>query len=246
MSNNLTVEHDGRVTRLTFNRPAEGNGFTDDMAAGFVEALKAAPARSEVVLLKGAGADFCTGRARLPGSPAPAVEAYDRRDEYDLIFDCYWAIRRSPVPVVSAIQGRALGFGSAIAALSDVSLAAETAQFGIPEMAQHVMPTMVMSALYDRLNRNAILWLTYSTELVSAQQALIYGLVSCTVPSGDLESRAEAICSKIAAYPRPAVRGLKEFLRSAPSMHEQGAIDYARSLHAMVNSSSALKRRPST
>jgi enoyl-CoA hydratase/carnithine racemase len=244
MSETLTVERDGAVTVVTFNRPSEGNGFTDEMARAFVEALQGAAADSEAVLLQAAGADFCTGRARAPGSSAPATEAYARRDEYDLVFDCYWAIRRSPVPVVAAVQGRAMGFGAAVAALCDVSFAADTAQFAVPEMAHNIMPTMVMSALFDRLNRNAILWMTYSTELFGAEDAMKYGLVSRVVPEDQLRESARALCHRIAAYPRPAVRGLKEYLRSAPSMHEQGAIDYARSLHAMVNTSSELKRKP--
>ena len=244
MSTNLTIEHDGSITRLTFNRPEHGNGFTDEMAQAFISAMRSLPVQTEVVLLAAAGEDFCIGRARTPGSPPPALEAYDRRDEYDPIFDCYAAIRQSSVPVVGAIQGRAMGFGAAVAALCDVSFAAKSAQFSVPEMAHNIMPTMVMSALYDRINRNAVLWMAYSAELFSADQALVYGLVSQVVPADRLLESAESLCQKIAAYPRPAIRGLKEFLRSAPSMHEQGAVDYARSLHAMVNTSSQLKRKP--
>jgi enoyl-CoA hydratase/carnithine racemase len=240
---NLTVEREGAITKVTFNRPSEGNGFTDDMAQAFVTALDGAASNSAVVLLRAAGADFCTGRARTPGAPPPAAEAYARRTEYDLIFDCYGAIRRSPIPVVAAVQGRAMGFGAAVAALCDVSFAGETARFSIPEMAHNIMPTMVMSALFDRINRNAILWMAYSTELIEAEDALKYGLISRVVPDDRLLGTAEDLCRLIASYPAPAVRGLKEFLRSAPSMHEQGAVDYARSLHAMVNTSSELKRK---
>ena len=136
-----------------------------------------------------------------------------------------------------------MGFGAAVAALCDVSFAADTAQFSVPEMAHNIMPTMVMSALFDRLNRNAILWMAYSTELFGADDAMKYGLVSRVVPAGQLDFAAEELCRKVASYPRPAVRGLKEFLRSAPSMHEQGAIDYARSLHSMVNTAAEMKRK---
>jgi enoyl-CoA hydratase len=44
--------------------------------------------------------------------------------------------------------------------------------------------------------------------------------------------------------PRPAILGLKEYLRVAPRMDEQAAIDYARSLHSMVNTAAAMKRKP--
>ena len=92
------------------------------------------------------------------------------------------------------------------------------------------------------MNRNAILWMAYSTELITAEEAVQFGLVSRVVADDALAAVAEAMCRKVVAYPRPAVRGLKEYLRSAPSMHEHGAIDYARSLHAMVNTAGAMKK----
>ena len=53
-------------------------------------------------------------------------------------------------------------------------------------MTHQVMPTMVMSALYDRI-RNAIMWMTYSAEFIDAQQAMIYGIVSREVDADKLE-----------------------------------------------------------
>jgi enoyl-CoA hydratase len=218
--------------------------MSDEMAQELIDVLGRAHETAEMVLLRGAGADFCTGRARRPDAPPPSPEAYLRRDEYDVIFACYSAIRRCEVPVVGVIQGRAMGFGTAIAALCDVSIASEAATFNIPEMGHNIMPTMVMSALFDRMNRNAILWMTYSRDFIDAQRALAYGLVSTVVPADRLEQEVEQFCAKLQSAPRPAVRGLKEYLRVAPTMDAQGAVDYARSLHAMVNTASAMKKGP--
>ncbi|MDX3907636.1 MAG: enoyl-CoA hydratase/isomerase family protein [Pigmentiphaga sp.] len=242
MSNELLVQQDGPILRVTINRPEQGNGMSDAMALELAGLLDRAHESAELVLLRGAGADFCTGRARDPNAPPPSPEAYARRDEYDAIFNCYSAIRRCQVPVVGAVQGRAMGFGTAVIALCDVSFASDAATFNIPEMAHNIMPTMVMSALFDRMNRNAILWMTYSREFIDAQRALAYGLVSTVVPAARLDDEVESFCAKLAATPRPAVRGLKEYLRVAPGMSEQGAVDYARSLHAMVNTASAMKK----
>jgi enoyl-CoA hydratase len=106
-----------------------------------------------------------------------------------------------------------------------------------------VMPTMVMSALYDRMNRNALLWLAYSTDFIDAQRALAYGLVSTVVPAARLNDEVDRFCELLLSRPRPAILGLKEYLRVAPRMDEQGAIDYARSLHSMVNTAAAMKRK---
>jgi enoyl-CoA hydratase len=243
MSKELLVEQDGRILRLTLNRPEQGNGVSDDMALEIAAILDGAAATSDVVLLRAAGPDFCTGRARNPNAPPPSPEAYLRRDEYDAIFDCYSAIRRCTVPVVGAIQGRAMGFGASIAALCDVAIAADTATFNIPEMAHNIMPTMVMSALFDRVNRNAILWMAYSADFIDARQAMEFGFVSTVVPAASLADETEAFCQKLLRAPRPAILGLKEYLRVAPGMEARGAIDYARSLHSLVNTASAMKKK---
>lgn len=241
MTEPLSIVQDGRLLRITLQR--DGNGVSDGMAAALSAAIGAAHELSDAVLLRSAGPDYCTGRVRDPGAPAPEPEAYARRAEYDAIFGSYKAIRNAQVPVVTAIEGRAMGFGAAIAALCDVSFAADTATFNIPEINHNVMPTMVMSALYDRVNRNALLWLAYSTDFISAERALAYGLVSQVVPAATLNAEVERFCTLLLSRPRPAILGLKEYLHSAPRMDEQGAIDYARSLHSIVNTSAAMKKK---
>lgn len=243
MSNDhLQVQQDGRILRITLNRPQD-NGISDPMAAAFVDAVNNAHKTSDLVLVRSCGPDYCTGRVRDPGTPPPAAEAYARRPEYDPIFNSYKAIRNSAVPVVTAVEGRAMGFGAAIVGLADVSFASDTATFNIPEIGHNVMPTMVMSALYDRLPRNVLTWLAYSTDFIDAQRALLYGLVSQVVPAAKLNDEVERFCQVVLSRPRPAVLGLKEYLHVAPRMDELGAIDYARSLHSMVNTAAEMKRK---
>jgi enoyl-CoA hydratase/carnithine racemase len=240
MHPDLDITQDGRLLRVTFKR-ADG-GVSDSMAAALSQALLGAHETSDAVLLRSAGADFCTGRVRDAGTTPPPAEAYARRPEYDAIFNSYKALRGAQVPVVGAIEGRAMGYGTAVAALCDVSFASETARFNIPEIEHNVMPTMVMSALYDRVSRNAILWMAYSAQFVDARRARELGLVSEVVPAAALGDEVERYCRMLLGRPRPALLGLKEYLRAAPRMDEQGAIDYARSLHAMVNTAAAMKR----
>ena len=108
-------------------------------------------------------------------------------------------------------------------------------------MTHKVMPTMVMSALYDRINRNAIMWMTYSAEFIDAQQAMMYGIVSRAVDADKLEDEVASFCETLLSRPRPGILGLKEYLRSAPRMDSQGALDYARSIHSMINTAAAMK-----
>jgi enoyl-CoA hydratase len=240
MSEQIRIEQDGRVLRVTFNRP-EDNGVSDSMAAALSAALATAHETSDVVVVSSVGPDFCTGRIRDAGGPPPA-EAYARRPEYDAIFNSYKSVRSAQVPVVGILRGRVMGYGTALAALCDVSFAADTTTFNIPEITHNVMPTMVMSALYDRVNRNAILWMAYSADFIDAKQAKDWGIVSQVVAQDKLDATAAGFLDVLLSRPRPAILGLKEYLRVAPRMDEQAAIDYARALHSMVNTSAAMKK----
>lgn len=241
MSEQIKIEQDGHILRITFNRP-EDNGVSDSMAAAMSKALASAHETSDAVMVRSVGPDFCTGRIRDAATP-PSPEAYSRRPEYDSIFNCYKAIRNCQVPVIGVLEGRVMGFGAAVSALFDVSFASDTATFNIPEIAHNVMPTMVMSALYDRINRNAIMWMAYSAEFISAERALNFGFVSQVVPAAKLSAEVERFCQLLLSRPRPAILGLKEYMHHAPRMDEQGAIDYARTLHSMVNTAAEMKRK---
>jgi enoyl-CoA hydratase len=241
MSEQLIIEQDGRLLKIKFNRTPD-NGVSDSMAAALSDAVLNAHETSDAVLLSSVGPDFCTGRVR-DAAFAPSPEAYTRRDEYDSIFNCYKALRSCKVPVVGMLRGRVMGFGTAIAALCDVAIASDQATFNIPEIAHNVMPTMVMSAIYDRMSRNAILWMAYSTDFIGAQQAMTFGIINQVVKDAELESEVKRFCDTLLSRPRPAILGLKEYLRVAPRMDEQGAIDYARSLHSMVNTAAEMKKK---
>jgi enoyl-CoA hydratase len=153
----------------------------------------------------------------------------------------YGAFRRCPVPVIGVVRGGAIGLGCALAGLCDMTIAAESARFQLPEMGHNILPTMAMSALVDRVPRKALMYLVYSTEEIDAQKALVFGLVSKVVPDGELEGAVKELLEALEKSPMPAVKGVKEFLGSAQNMDIHGATDFARNLHATVNSFSGMR-----
>ena len=232
----FVVETADGVLRVTINHPERGNAMSDDMAVELTRIIEGAAKTASVMVLRGAGDDFCIGRARGPGGPPPMNDALERRDVSDTIFNCYGAFRRASIPIVGAVKGRALGFGCALAALCDITIAAENAQFQAPEYAHNIMPTMVMSALVDRVSRKTMNYLIYSTEMLDAQRALIGGLVSQVVPEAKLDEAVEKLCRNIVKAPRSATEAVKEYSNAAPDMSVPGAVEYARNLHATINS----------
>jgi enoyl-CoA hydratase len=110
-------------------------------------------------------------------------------------------------------------------------------------MSHGIMPTMVMSSLVDRLPRKAISQLVYTSQVINAERALAFGIIGDVVPDDAAEATLEATCRAMLAVPAPALEGVKEYLRTAMQMDAQGAVDFARNLHATINSSSEMKRR---
>lgn len=242
MSDEILVQQDGPILRVTLNRPKEGNGVSNEMAAELAGILDRAADTSQFVVLRGAGPDFCIGRWHGGGgAPQMPPEALVLRQRNEVIFNCYGAFRRSPIPVVGVVQGQALGFGCALAALCDITIASENAKFQLPEMGHRIMPTMAMSALVDRVPRKALMYLVYSTAVIGAERALTFGLVSEVVPAGQMEEAVQKLCAALLKAPRPATLAAKEYARAALSMDLQGAVDFARNLHATINSSGEMR-----
>lgn len=240
MADPILKQKDGDVTTITLNRPEDGNKQTDAAWAQCTEMLQAAAQDSRAIVFRGAGADFCLGRAAM-GQAGPVLEAYQVRERADIIFNLYGAFRNAKVPIIGVVQGRASGLGCALAALCDITLASDQARFSFPEMAHKIMPTIAFSALVDRMPRKAATFMIYSTQEIDANKALTFGLVSNVVPALELEGAVNTLVEHFKKVPLAAVLAAKEFARHAFDMGAQGATDFARNLHATVNSFSGMR-----
>jgi enoyl-CoA hydratase len=241
MSEDILDQCEGNLLTITLNRPEHGNGLNDTGIAQLTALLQGAAARARLVLLKAAGDDFCVGRIAPRGAAAPKLEALQVRRGRDVVFNCYAAFRDSPIPIIAAVNGRALGFGCAIATCADITIAAENAIFQMPEFGENIMPTIAMSALLGKVTAKQLMYVAYSTAELSAERAERLGLVSEVARGLTLDSATQRIVAQVLKAPQPAVLAIKEFARVAPTMDIRGAVEYARSLHAVVNSSSEMR-----
>jgi len=243
VSDHILHQQNGPILQITLNRPEIGNAATDEMATTISRLVGGAVESANLIVIRGAGDDFCVGRETMTGPRRSVDDTLERRRDHDTVFDCYGALRNSVVPVVGVVQGRARGFGCAIAALCDLTIASEGASFQVPEMSHNIFPTMVMSALVDRVPLKALNHLIYTTAPISADRALQIGIVSDVVPAADLEEAVEATCAAILKAPPSAIRAVKEFTSHAFHMDVAGAVDYARNLHVVVNASAEVRSR---
>ena len=242
MADPILRTKDGDITTITLNRPEAGNRQTDATWAQVTEMFDAAAKESRLIIFRGAGEDFCLGREAMgQAQPGPAPEAYAVRDRAETIFNLYGAFRNAKVPVIGIVQGRAVGLGCALAALCDITIASEKARFSFPETAHRIMPTIAFSALVDRVPRKAATFMMYSAQEIDAHKALTFGLASDVVPPGELEASVDRLVEHLEKMPLAAVLALKEYARTAFSMSTQAATDFARNLHATVNSFSGMR-----
>ena len=240
--NDIKVKQDGAVLRITLNQPKRGNAVTDDMVRELTKLIKQAPKKSDIVVLRGAGADFCVGRAGMGARPSVEPTAYARRKFSDVVFDAYGAMRGCPIPIIAVVQGGAHGFGCAIAAACDITIASDKASFSVPEMAHQIMPTMVLSSFVDRVPKKAAAYLAYSMFEVSAERALSYGIVSDVFPAAQLDAQVDRLTAAMLKAPRISLTSAKEYISTAPDMPLAGAVQYARNLHATINSAAEIRK----
>jgi enoyl-CoA hydratase len=239
--NDIKVKQDGAVLRITLNQPKRGNAVTDNMVRELTKLIKQAPKKSDIVVIRGAGDDFCVGRAGMGARPAVEPTAYTRRKFSDGVLDAYGAVGSCPMPIIAVVQGGAHGFGCAIAAACDITIASDKAKFSVPEMAHQIMPTMVLSSFVDRVPRKAAAYMLYSMFEISPERALSYGIVSDVVPARQLDAHVDQLIKAMLIAPSISLRSAKEYIRTGPDMPVAGAVEYARNLHAVINSAAEIR-----
>lgn len=188
------------VFTLVLNRPEKRNALNGAILDGLAEALARAEleAAVRVVVIRGAGKDFCAGAdlAELLASADRSVEE-NERDALRL-GELFLAMRRLPKPVVAVVHGRALAGGAGLATACDLVLAAESASFGYPEVERGFVPAMVMTMLRRAVGEKRAYDLVGTGRVVGAAEALAMGLVSRVVPDDALDTEAAAVATAMA------------------------------------------------
>lgn len=123
------------------------------------------------------------------------------------------AVRHFPAPVIARMAGWSLGGGLELALASDIRIAADNAQLGMPEVKVGI-PSVIHAALMPRLIGNArAAWMLLTGEICDAAEALSWGLVSRVVPLDGLDAEVERVAALLAGLGPAAVRQQKRLLR---------------------------------
>ncbi len=228
----IGVELHEFVLTVTLQRPEKLNAVTPEMSRVLERIAHAAnddPA-VRVVILTGAGE-----RAFCAGSDIGALDGYPTPWSFRNRMDYCDALHRLRKPVIAAINGYALGGGLETSLICDIRIAAQTAKFAAPEVKLGWIGGGGMSALLSAAAgpSNAAV-MTMTGEMIDAETAQRWGIVSEVLPTDRLMHRARELAAMIASRPPIAVETAKANLRAAYNMPQDQALAYERDLQTIA------------
>jgi len=224
----LLSEDQGAVRILTLNRPEKRNALDTALSSALLEALRAADENEEVrcVVLTGAGPGFCAGADLSEFKGLGDPQAAETRAE--LTMQLHLAFSRMLTPVVTAINGAAMGGGAGLAIAGDMAVMAQTAKLGYPETKHGIVAAIVMANLVRQIGRKAAFELVALGEPIEAARALELGMVNRVVPLAKLMAEALALAGELAAVARPAMAQTKRLFHEVADLPLERALERGR------------------
>ena len=238
----LRVEWDGELAVVTVDRQEKLNALNSEVVREIGLVLESFREDDQVrgIILTGAGEKaFVAGAdiGELAGmDPLTGVEV-SRQGQ-----DVFLVIERFPKPVLAAVGGYALGGGCEMALACHLRLASDNASFGLPEVGLGLLPGFGGTVRLSRLvGLGRAIEITLTGEMISADQALEFGLVSSVVPRSQLLPKAKELLRKITKNGPVAVQLALESIYRALDGSTSEALDHESALFGMLASTADMK-----
>lgn len=237
----MTYAVDGRIARITLNRPERGNGLTFTTPvelAACVERANLDPG-VHVIALAGNGKGFCggydlvasaermdgslsSGPAASPLDPAVVAANHDPAQTWDPVIDYqmmsrnvrgFMSLFHSDKPVVCKVHGFCVAGGTDLALCSDLLVIEDTAKIGYPPARVWGVPTTALWV--HRLGLEKAKRLLFTGDTLSGAEAVQWGLAIECAPRAELDARFEALLARIARMPINQLVMMKLMLNQA-------------------------------
>ncbi|GJE51331.1 putative enoyl-CoA hydratase echA8 [Methylobacterium tardum] len=228
----ILTETRGRVLLITLNRPKALNAINAQLTREVIRAATEADADPGIgcIVVTGSAKAFAAGADIKEMQHATYAEMYagDRFADWDR----FVAVRK---PIIAAVAGYALGGGCELAMMCDIILAADTAQFGQPEIKLGVMPGIGGSQRLTRfVGKAKAMEMCLTGRMMDAAEAERSGLVSRVIAADRLLDEALKAAETIASMSLPIVMMTKEAVnRSYETTLTEGIRFERRVFHAM-------------
>ena len=241
MSKSVLYEQDDRIVKITLNRPDTRNALSGDIIEGLVQYIQKADKDKNVgcVILTGAGKSFSSG--------GNLQEIKDMTTKNQMtqaqLEDWYrFGIQKIPltmnsidVPVIAAVNGHAVGAGNDLCTMCDIRIAGEDAKFSESFLRIGIIPgdggSWFLPKIIGLARANEMI---LTCDVLDANKALDWGLVSKVVPNENLIMEAQKLANKIASQPPEASRRAKRLLRMSQNVPLQDALEMAASQQSML------------
>jgi len=234
----LTVRH-GRVGVISLNRPAQLNALNDALMDALGKALLDMDGDSDIGAIVITGSD----KAFAAGADIAVMADWTYMDVFQsgFITRNWETIRQVRKPVIAAVAGYAMGGGCELALACDIVIAAESAQFALPEIKLAMLPGAGGTQRLPRaIGKAKAMDMCLSARMLNAEEADRYGLVSRVVPDAELQTMTLKLATQIAGYSLPALMAIKESVnRAHETSLSEGILFERRALHARFASDDA-------
>ncbi len=229
-----TVENS--IATITLNRPEKRNALNDTLVNLLKQALQQANTDESLraVIIKGAGKDFCSGAdlsALQKIAESDVLENWD--DAYNLM-ELFTLIRKVKIPVIAAVQGRALAGGCGLATACDLVLASKSAIFGYPEVKIGFVPAMVMAILRRNVSEKRAFELITRGFEFDTTTAEIFGLINEIFDDETFEENVQNYVSGYQKISRSAVILSKRLLYQMDGMDFETALQSGVDVNAIA------------
>jgi methylglutaconyl-CoA hydratase len=211
--NHILTESANGVKTITLNRPDKRNALSPALIEELTLALREAEScECGVVILTGAGSAFCAGLdlEHLEIMHNRTLEEH-RRDSEKLAF-VLRILYDFPKPMITAVNGPAIGSGMSLATIPAITLAAPEAKFGLNEVRLGYVPAVAASFLLRQIGEKRTRELLLTGRLLKAQEAQQMGLVTQIVAADELMQSAQALAQTLLLNSPQAMRAVKRLL----------------------------------
>lgn len=230
------------VAEIVLDQPEKHNPLSHIAAKELTEALHKAQADEDarVVLLTGAGGSFSAG-----GNIEEFTEFRERWptkifEEGKATAELFQLLAGYETPLVTAVNGHALGGGCGLVAASHLAYSADDALLGTTEITLGLFPLVILPALRATVGDQHTLEMALTGERLSAADAAEIGLVTEVVTDGDVRAYARKVAKTIAGWsPMATSLGLQAFYETA-GMPAEKAIDALNAYRALFYTSNDL------
>lgn len=224
----LLVEDRGAVRILTMNRPEKRNALNTDLTKRLLEEMRKADEESAVgcIVLTGAGQGFCAGAdlGEFKGLKDP--QAAEARAQ--LTMELHLSFSRTRIPVITAINGAAMGGGAGLAIAGDLAVMAENAKLGYPETKHGIVAAIVLGNLVRQAGRKAAFELVAFGEPIDAARALSLGLINRISPPERLMQEALLMAERLCSVDRTALAETKKLFHEVADLPLDKALEKGR------------------